>query len=508
MKNRLLVAVPVLAALVLAPSSQASFTQELGSPVAVGTDPAGIVTADFDGDGRSDLAVANAGSGTISVLLRQAGGGFAPEGPALAAAPGTTSLAVADFNGDTRPDLAAANFQGPSSVGQVFLRNPIGGFAQEGANYPIPGAISVAAGDFNSDSQPDLAWGSFTTDSISVFLRDVGPGFTQEGSPYTTAGHKSALVSADFNGDGRADVAATNSTGPGTVTVLTRAPANTGFAVDSFAVGPQPLALTTGDFSADGRADLAVSSFLSSSVRPLLGQPSGTFTSGGDFPTGGGAYGVAAGDFNLDGAPDLAVANNTAATVSVLLRSGAGFVADESSPIPTGQTAPNGVVAADFNGDSRLDLATTNYGSASVTVLLNTTPPAAGPPPPEPPPPGSLPRLRSKVSFGHKTTADYTELTKLQVKPVEIGDRVQLKCKGPGCKLSKKSVKVKKDKKSLSLVGFLKGSKLRPGATLEVRVTRPDTIGLYTRIAIRAPKKPQLTTRCLQPGSKKPVACS
>ena len=86
----LLAALPVL---IHAAAAEASFTQELGSPFPVEADPYDVVAADFNRDGRPDLAVANGTAGTISVLLRQPGGSFVQEGASLSAGPGTTSLA-------------------------------------------------------------------------------------------------------------------------------------------------------------------------------------------------------------------------------------------------------------------------------------------------------------------------------------------------------------------------------------------------------------------------------
>ena len=89
------------------------------------------------------------------------------------------------------------------------------------------------------------------------------------------------------------------------------------------------------------------------------------------------------------------------------------------------------------------------------------------------------------------------------------GDRIRISCKGKskGCPLGTKKLKVKKGKRSLSLVGRLHDAKLRKGAVLEVRVTRPATVGVTTRWTIRAPKDVLSKSRCLRPGKKKPVRC-
>jgi hypothetical protein len=547
--KRLLVlaALPVL---VHAMAAEASFTQELGSPFPVETDPYDVVSADFNGDGRPDLAVANGSAGTISVLLRRAGGGFAPEGAALAAGPGTNGVDAADFNSDGRPDLASSNYNGGDGTGDatVFLRNPTTGFSPEGSGYPLPGAASVLGADFNGDRQPDLAFGSTATDTTYVFTRNAGVGFTSEGS-YPGVGHRTDLVAADFNGDGRLDLASANDTA-GTVTVLLRNAANNGFAAAGadLTIGPRALKLTAADFNGDGRVDLAATSYEGDIVVVLLGQGNGTFAPGLGSPisVGDAPYGVAAADFNRDGAVDLAVANNGGMSVSVLLRSGAGFVHDPSSPIPTGQTGANGIAAADFDGDGRTDLAVSNQQSRTVTVLLNTTP---GPPGPRAPlldadgdgvqvpadcndaNPAIRPGAKDIRGDGIDQNCDgrdgrirvlnrriagfwatypggYTKFTLLTVTPARVGDKVKLTCKGPGCERKRKTVRVKKNARKLSMLKHLKGAKLRKGAVVQLRVTRPGTIGRANTWTIRAPKSPKLMRRCVQPGKKKPVPCS
>jgi hypothetical protein len=382
-----------LGALGAAVPAQASFTQE-GAPITVGNAPYGVVATDFNGDGAPDVATVNGTSSNLSVLLRQAGGGFAQEaGSPFTVGSGPGYGVAADFNGDGRPDVATGNFAGGSA--SVLVRLPGGGFASE-TPLGVTSASAVAAADFNGDGRADLAVTSLTTPgAVTIFLRNpASNGFASEGSA-TTGSNPRDVVAADFDGDGRPDLAITN-LGGASVTVLLRNATNNGFAQEGspVPVGASPEGLAAADFNGDGRPDLAVANLGDGGVSILLRQAGGGFApeAGSPIATGAGALGVAAADFNGDGRPDLAVTNNTAGTVTVLLRQAAGgFAPDTGSPM----TAPgaNGVGAADFSGDGRPDLAVSD-GGTTLTVLLNTTPPAAAPPapaapaPPAPPVPG------------------------------------------------------------------------------------------------------------------------
>ena len=114
--------------------------------------------------------------------------------------------------------------------------------------------VPVVAGDFNGDHQADVAWGSGVSDAVSVFTRNAGPSFSQEGADITTVGHKTGLATADFNGDGRLDIASANS-GGGPVSILLLNATTPGSRVESQPpAGGLPLRLVAGDFNRDGQA--------------------------------------------------------------------------------------------------------------------------------------------------------------------------------------------------------------------------------------------------------------
>src|SRR5262249_5856339 len=127
-----------------------------------------------------------------------------------------------------------------------------------------------------------------------------------------------------------------------------------------------------GDFNGDGRADLAVAGFdvftSASEVSVLLGNGDGTFPTPVQNAVGNGPAAIVAGDFNGDGRVDLAVANSLDSALSVLLGNGDGTFQ------PAQQYAvglqPIAIVAGDFNGDGRIDLAVVDIASNDVSILL------------------------------------------------------------------------------------------------------------------------------------------
>src|SRR5271157_1234108 len=165
--------------LALSAAANAQFTPAPGSPFAAGSYPASVAVADFNGDGRLDLAVANEGSHNVTVLLGNGTGGFtAAPGSPFPAGSSPISVAVGDFNGDGKPDLAIAN-EGGNNV-TVLLGNGTGGFtAAPGSPFPVgTQPESVAVGDFNGDGKPDLAIANARSNTVTVLLGNGTGGFT------------------------------------------------------------------------------------------------------------------------------------------------------------------------------------------------------------------------------------------------------------------------------------------------------------------------------------------
>lgn len=376
-----------------------------------GTTPVAVTLTDLNGDGALDVAVANRGANTVSVLLNKAapgtGGVAFVARRAFATGGQPAAVAAADTNGDGRPDLVVANMGSGTASVLVNATAPGAAGAAFTAHQPTRAGTAptgLAAADLNGDGKLDLVAASTTANAASILLNGTPHAGAAEGgvpaynaaATFPTRVEPSSLLSIDVNGDGRPDQVVTNK-GSNTVSVLlnTTAPgaAVPAFAPQrTFATGVQPFAVAAADVNGDGKLDLVVANVASNSVSVLLnttppGSTTPTFAPQQAFPVGLGPEAVLAGDVNGDGKPDLVVANNGEATLSVLVNTTApGGAAVSYTPhqvFATG-THPAALAWADVNGDGRCDVVVANMSSDTVSVLMNSTPrgstaPAFGP---------------------------------------------------------------------------------------------------------------------------------
>jgi hypothetical protein len=174
-----------------------------------GSNPSSVAVGDFNGDGKLDLAVANAnssgnGSGNVSVLLGNGDGTF-QAAVNYSAGTNPSSIAVGDFNGDGKQDLAVANADifnfGVSGI-SILLGNGDGTFKTAVNHGAEAGFLTVA--DLNGDGKLDLA--ATNGKSVGILLGN-GDGTFQPQVEYAAGSSPSSLAVGDFNGDGRLDIA-------------------------------------------------------------------------------------------------------------------------------------------------------------------------------------------------------------------------------------------------------------------------------------------------------------
>jgi len=359
------------------PQAPACTTPSFGPAPAVvtGNGPGYLTIADFNNDGKFDMAVVNLGDSTVSIQIGNGAGGFTST--STVATPSTpNSVEAGDFNNDGNLDLAVPCYSGASCA--VMLGDGAGGFTTT-AILPVPGNARYAAlADFNSDGKLDVAVTDQGKINIRVFFGD-GAGNFSAPTILNAAAFPYGLKTIDLNGDGKLDLVTTNFQ-TCSISVLL-GDGNGGFAPPvAFPAGCTPVSLAFADFNHDGKVDVVVGDELSNGVSVLLGNGAGGFGAPTFFATGDHATTVAAADFNGDNNPDIVVQVRFGNSgVAVLLGHGTGsFSAPTYFSFGVG---PFALATADLNGDGKPDIAVADPSTTNVFILLNTcNPPDTTPP--------------------------------------------------------------------------------------------------------------------------------
>jgi len=317
-----------------------------------------VAAGDFNGDGKIDLAVANIGSDTVSILLGNGNGSFRA---AVNYTTGTSprAVAVADLNGDRKLDLVVAN-QNSNDV-SVLLGNGDGTF-QDQVRYGVGTTpLSVASGDFNGDGKADVVTANYGSNDVSILLGN-GDGTLQGAASYHAGSSPSSIAIGDFSGDGKVDLAVTTASG---VSILLGLGSGAFTTAIPAAMSHAPLSIAVGDFNKDGKLDLALAT--SAGVSVLLANGGGSFQTEVNYTAGSNANFVSVADINGDNNLDLAV--TSASGMSILLGNGTGTF---GTPVTYDVGSADSLLAGDFNRDGKLDLAvtTSSLGGSSDNVVI------------------------------------------------------------------------------------------------------------------------------------------
>ena len=321
------------------------------NPFNVGASPVAVATGDFDQDGNVDLVTVNIDSNTVTILFGDSTGAFNAGRQDYPVNLSPVGVAVADYNNDGKPDLAVLN----DNTVYLLMSNGNRSFtpgSPASINTRSAGGTAITTGLFNGDGFPDLAISNIDADNVSVFLGN-GNGTFKAASLQNVGSGPDGIVTGDWNGDSKIDIAVVDSSeiadlnvsllfgnGDGTFQNDVRTTAEV-----------EPVTVADADFDGNGRLDLAVTnvSGLDNSVNVLLYDPAAPNAENGfalqDLITGlslgQGQVAVKAADLNADGRPDLVALGQDTATIGVFINTTGKPITATPSVTPTGTPTPS-----------------------------------------------------------------------------------------------------------------------------------------------------------------------
>jgi len=347
--------------------------------------PVAVTAADVNGDGRTDVVQTMFSPAQYAVLLGNGDGTFTRGERRTVVGDYVTWLGTGDVDGDGRVDLMT--LQNNDNYVRIFLGNGDGTFRPAGwvdREYSDPSHVALA--DLTGDGRPDMVVGE--RNGIHV-LRGNGDGTFAAGDvstlPDPRLGPREVFV-LDFDGDGELDLAASNynwlsESDQSNVAVYL------GNGDGTFRSGPRTGVLRSGkrtvaaDFDGDGRPDLARidngRDGMGYGVSVLVNNGDGSFAAPAVWTIDAEPYGLSAADFDRDGELDLLTTmsvydgNGVGQGYLIVLRgNGDGTFRGPERVDLHGR--PQDVTLADFDRDGRLDAAAagfvTNTGVAATSL--------------------------------------------------------------------------------------------------------------------------------------------
>jgi hypothetical protein len=316
----------------------------------IGTYPKGLATADLNGDGRTDLVSGHQG---VQVALNN-GSGLGPFSGYGGFSPG--DIMVADFNSDGKPDIAYAD---ADTLGKTTVLTNTGSGTFSLAWQKTAGdGFRLCVADMNGDGKPDLIF----PDSVeaTVYTNDGNANFTAwRAAPSTTT--YQGLAVGDLNGDGKPDII------KGTqfsLVVFTNGPTGFDGAYTNNSLAGASV-IRVGDVNGDGRMDLLVGTGNKLSI--LINNGNATFTTGSTI-NGSLLETCTLADVNHDGIADLATVWYDGPEVARLYTNNGAGTFGSFSAITIGGNVKY-VAAGDFNNDGWNEVIAGDYIGSKLTVL-------------------------------------------------------------------------------------------------------------------------------------------
>lgn len=272
--------------------------------------PVGVRVGDLDDDGTVDVVVVNSDAGSLSLMLNQGQRSIADVGR-VQAGDMPVMADVGDLNHDGILDVAV------TSLDQVRVALGLGD-----GRFGTPRVLSFPGMpwqprlfDIDRDENLDLVVSNATEGRLFVWRGD-GTGELSDQGGLLTSGAPLGFVDADVDGDGVDDLLVAHSFG---LSVML-GDGQGGFeSVAEVEAGLEPRAVAAADFDADGRLDVAVVNSASQDVTLTIGDGTGQLEAVATYSVGTLPSGIVTGDFNRDGVPDLAVSNQLSNNIGLIL---------------------------------------------------------------------------------------------------------------------------------------------------------------------------------------------
>jgi hypothetical protein len=360
-----------------------SYGLQLSNYVAypTGSWPEAVAIADLNGDGRKDVVMStssyfNTNDNSILIFFQNNAGALNPP-IRYAAGANAVSVAIADFNGDGKLDIAVGK---KTSGIRVFWQDSTGGFTNF-TDYPTPNAYHIVAGDFNNDGRMDLAGIGWDTSQVDIFTQsNNGTLFLSGTYPASYAGNND-IKAADVNGDGLTDLVIMNGQTYSVPNVSILLQTNGGFSAPIICdLGGNQLTtgVGVGDFTGNGTNDIAVTYGGNSpnSKLTVFNQAAGdAFAVGVTLDSYDVPECMEVGDLDMDGRADIVTLHGGWNAGGVYLQTSPGqLIPEQLFTLPYASSYnPQGLALGDVNGDGAPDIVIADYNNG-LLVVYNATP--------------------------------------------------------------------------------------------------------------------------------------